>query len=169
MFLDCGPCDFDYLRREIEFIDYVRDRKDADVHVLVTTQPTGAGGTEYVFKFIGLGRFAGVDDELKFTALETYTRDERRVGYARVFKLGLVRYVTSTNLADRLDLTFQPVDDRGRGAADRAERSLGFLELPAPRQRLGQRRTPDQLPQLQRVGLREPHHGRMESELRAST
>lgn len=113
VFLDCGPCDFDYLRREIEFIDYVRDRTDADVHVLVTTQPTGAGGTEYVFTFIGLGKFAGVDDEVKFTALETFTRDERRVGYARVFKLGLVRYVTSTNLVDRLDLTFQPAGDPG--------------------------------------------------------
>lgn len=108
VFLDCDACDFDYLRREIEFVDYVRDRKDADVHVLATTQGTGGGGTEYVFKFIGLGRFAGVDDELKFTSQQTSTREERRMGYTRVLKLGLVRYVSSSSLADSLHLTYKP-------------------------------------------------------------
>ena len=114
VFLDCGACDFDYLRREIEFIDYVRDRTEAELHVLVTTQGTGSGGTEYVFKFIGLGRFAGVDDELKYSSAQTDTRDERREGYARVLKLGLVRYVTSTSLADRLRLVYE---SGGRPAA----------------------------------------------------
>lgn len=108
VFLDCGQCDFDYLRREIPFVDYVRDRKDADVHILATTQGTGAGGTEYVFRFIGLGRFAGVDNELKYTSLQTNTREERRTGYTRVLKLGLVRYVTSTTLAEFLNLSFKP-------------------------------------------------------------
>lgn len=112
LFLDCNACDFDYLRREIRFVDYVRDRKDADVHVLVTTQSTGGGGTEYVFQFIGLGRFAGINDELKFTASQTSTRDERRAGYTRVLKLGLVRYVASTSLAEDLHLTYRP-QERG--------------------------------------------------------
>jgi hypothetical protein len=110
VFLDCDACDFDYLRREVEFVDYVRDRKDADVHILVTTQGTGGGGTEYVFKFIGLGRFAGVDDELRYASIQTNTREERRAGYSRILKLGLVRYVTSTTLADYLNLTYKPAD-----------------------------------------------------------
>ena len=96
VFLDCNSCDFDFLRREIAFVNYVRDRRDAEVHILVTTQPTGGGGTEYVFKFIGLGRFDQVDDELKYVAAQTQTQDERRRGYAQVLKLGLVRYVSST-------------------------------------------------------------------------
>ena len=60
VFLDCAQCDENYLRTEITFINYVRDRADADVHVLVTTQPTGGGGQEYTIKFIGLGRFAEI-------------------------------------------------------------------------------------------------------------
>ncbi|HVL65818.1 MAG TPA: hypothetical protein VM364_01020 [Vicinamibacterales bacterium] len=113
VFLDCNACDFDFMRREVEFVDYVRDRKDADVHVLVTTQPTGGGGTEYVFQFIGLGRFAGLDDELRFATQQTTTREERRTGYTRIFKLGLVRYVTSTSLADHLHLTYRPKAETG--------------------------------------------------------
>ena len=46
VFLDCNSCDENYLRTEITFINYVRDRADADVHVLVTTQGTGGGGTD---------------------------------------------------------------------------------------------------------------------------
>jgi hypothetical protein len=108
VFLDCNYCDFDYLRREIPFVSYVRDRKDAELHILVTTQSTGSGGTEYVFKFIGLGRFDHVDDELKYVASQTQTSGERRAGYAEVLKLGLVRYVTSTTAGDRLHLVYQP-------------------------------------------------------------
>lgn len=108
VFLDCGACDFDYLRQEIQFVDYVRDRADADVHVLTTTQGTGGGGTEYVFKFIGLGRFAGIDDELRYSSLQTSTRDERREGYTRILKLGLVRYVAATGIADQLTLIYRP-------------------------------------------------------------
>lgn len=108
VFLDCNRCDFDYLRREIPFVNYVRDRKDAELHILVTTQSTGSGGSEYVFKFIGLGRFEQVDDELKYVAAQTGTGDEHRAGYAHVLKLGLVRYVTSTTAADHLRLVYQP-------------------------------------------------------------
>jgi hypothetical protein len=107
VFLDCTSCDFDYLRREISFVNYVRDRKDAELHILVTTQATGSGGTEYVFEFIGLGRFEGIDDELRYTAAQTQTSDERRRGYSEILKLGLVRYVTSTTAADKLRLVYR--------------------------------------------------------------
>jgi hypothetical protein len=108
VFLDCDRCDFDYLRREIPFVSYVRDRKDAEVHVLGTTQSTGSGGVEFTFKFIGLGRFAGIDDELKLATQQTDTEDDRRRGYLRVLKLGLVRYVTSTSLGENLQLLYRP-------------------------------------------------------------
>ena len=46
IFFDCqtmGCRDLDYFRREIPFVDWVRDREVADVHVLVTSQATGGG------------------------------------------------------------------------------------------------------------------------------
>jgi len=82
VFLDCHSCDFDYLRREIPFVNYVRDRKDAELHILVTTQFTGSGGVEYTFRFIGLGRFEHIDDELKYTGADA---DGRRAP-ARIYR-----------------------------------------------------------------------------------
>src|SRR5258708_1537070 len=47
VFLDCNRCDEDYLKKEVTFIDYVRNREDADGHVLVTNQGTSGGGSQW--------------------------------------------------------------------------------------------------------------------------
>jgi hypothetical protein len=73
VFLDCAVCDFDYLRTEMTYVNYVRDRKDAEVHVLVTTEPTGGGGTEFTIDFIGLRQFAGASERLRYVAATTNT------------------------------------------------------------------------------------------------
>lgn len=56
-------------------------------------------------KFIGLERFAGVDQTLAFTTAQTATEDDERRAFARTFSLGLVRYVAETPLADRVRVT----------------------------------------------------------------
>lgn len=117
VFLDCGRCDFDFIRREIAFVDYVRDPKEAEVHILVTTQPTASGGTEFLFQFIGLGRFAAVDDEARYLSSQLESEDERRNGYTRIIKLGLVRYVISTAPAENLQLIYRPGQSPASGAA----------------------------------------------------
>jgi len=117
VFLDCNSCDENYLRTEITFINYVRDRADADVHVLVTTQGTGGGGIEYTIKFIGLGRFAGADQSLTYVSAQTNTEDERRAGFAGQFRLGLVRYAADTPLAPRLKVTFDAPEAKAAAAA----------------------------------------------------
>ena len=45
VFLDCNFCDENFIKNEIEFVDWVRDRKDANVHILVTRQRLGNGGS----------------------------------------------------------------------------------------------------------------------------
>jgi hypothetical protein len=115
LFLDCVAtyCDLDYLRTEITFVDWVRIREDADIHVLVTSQRTGSGGLEYTMRFIGLHRFGGLDQELTHTSVQTDTPDQLRQGFARILSLGLVRYVLNTG--DRGHLRI--IDDRPPGEA----------------------------------------------------
>jgi hypothetical protein len=108
MFLDCQwQCDQEFLKKEITFVDWMRDRADADVHVLVTSQGTGGGGSEYTLKFIGLGRFANVEQTLRYFSTNTSTSDEIRNGILEVLKRGLVRYVSESALASKLKITFE--------------------------------------------------------------
>lgn len=107
VFLDCGrDCDFDFLRQEISYLDYVRDRKDADVHVLVTTQDTGTSGKAFSIQYIGQGYFADHDHKSVFISNGSDTSDERRRGFARVFSLGLTFYLLQTDTAPELRLQF---------------------------------------------------------------
>lgn len=110
VYLDCSRCDFDYLRREITFVDYVRDRTVAQVHVLVTTERTGSGGRQYTLKFIGRGRFDGLNDELTVSTSQTATDDEDRAALAGTLRLGLVRYVAHLPIADRIGISYHPPD-----------------------------------------------------------
>ena len=105
VYLDCGACDFDHLRTEIPYVNWVRDRTVADVHLLATTQRTGSGGTEYAFNFIGLRGFASMVDTLKYTSPATSMEAERRSSYTRIIKAGLVPFLARTALADRLSIS----------------------------------------------------------------
>jgi hypothetical protein len=107
VFLDCQGffCDFDHFRREIGFVDWVRDRQDAHLHLLGTSQPTGGGGREFTFAFIGLREFAGLADTLRYLARNTDTQTETRDGQVGTIKLGLMRYVARTQARERVEIS----------------------------------------------------------------
>ncbi|MCK4495390.1 MAG: hypothetical protein KAU91_03510, partial [Candidatus Aminicenantes bacterium] len=107
VFIDCRRCDINYIKTEITFVNYVRDRKEADVHVLITTQRTGSGGTEHTIAFIGLRDYADIQNTLTHTSNQTDTQDDVRRGLVRVLKMGLVQYAAKTPIADRISVSFK--------------------------------------------------------------
>ena len=94
------------MRTEINFVDYVRDRQDAQVHILVTTQATGGGGTEFTLHFIGLRELASITDTLKYVSPPGASQDDLRHGLARTIKLGLVRYYAHLGQTARFNVTY---------------------------------------------------------------
>lgn len=109
IFLDCQyQCDEAFLRTEITFVNYVRDRFDAQLLVLVTTQQTGGRGTDFTLTFIGQREFQGRSDTLHYIARQGNTPDETRRGFARVLRLGLVPFTMNTPLAEHLDVRYTP-------------------------------------------------------------
>src|SRR5205085_6509079 len=107
VFLDCQDnyCDPDFYRTELSFVDHVRDRTAADVHVLITSQNTGGGGRSYTLAFYGQHRFAGISDTLSTTTPQGATEDEQRQVLARTIRLGLVRYLARTSAGERVAIT----------------------------------------------------------------
>ncbi|HEX8451202.1 MAG TPA: hypothetical protein VF647_03840 [Longimicrobium sp.] len=120
VFLDCNGfhCDQDFYRTEINWVGYVRDRQDADVHVLITRQQTGSGGGEHTLEFIGLRRFQGVSQTLRFTSGPSQTEDEVRRGLAEIIKLGLVRYAADSPAGARLRVTIPGAAESAPKAAE---------------------------------------------------
>jgi hypothetical protein len=107
VFLDCSSvfCHEEYLREEVEIGQYVRDRTDADVHVLVTSAQTGAGGQEYTLAFIGLGAFQSVSRTLKVTTDASDTDDRVRRKLESALTVGLLGYLVPDDVPGGLQVT----------------------------------------------------------------
>ncbi|MBT3344400.1 MAG: hypothetical protein HN712_23330 [Gemmatimonadetes bacterium] len=99
VFLDCGFCDVSFIRRQVPFVNWVRDREDAVVHVLITRQGTAAGGSDYALDFIGLKGRSGTEQSLQYVSPPSYTRDEVRQGMTGILKIGLLPFMDSPALA----------------------------------------------------------------------
>jgi len=107
VFLDCRHCDRDYFRDHITYVNYVRDRNDADVHILMTEQGTGSGGREYTFAFIGLKDYVDQEHTLIHAAGPTDTRDQIRIGQLEVLERGLFPFIVDTPIAEHIYLDFR--------------------------------------------------------------
>lgn len=118
VYLDCrARCDFDYIRTEMDFVDYVRDQADANVHILVTQQGTGTGSDEYTINFIGLETFVGINDTLRYVSPRDATDDEQRQGLTNVLRVGMMQFVGATPLAARVRIELMDEAPGGGGAA----------------------------------------------------
>ena len=80
IFLDCtdSRCDPNFYRTELEFVNHVRERTAADVHVLVADESTGGGGRRYTIAFYGQRVFDGLSDTLVITTPQGATEPEQR-------------------------------------------------------------------------------------------
>lgn len=110
VYLDCQDhvpgCDFDYLRTEMDWIRWVRNRQDAAVHVLLTTESNGGGGRAYNMGLIGHGAFEGRTDTLHFASPPATTSDDNRQLLARWLRIGLLPFAARTALASGLEVHY---------------------------------------------------------------
>ncbi len=106
LYLDCSWCYSDYLKDEITFVNYVRERTEADVHLLITVHSTSSGGREYTLEFIGQNDYSGLHYTLKYSSGGTATTDEVRSGLAHTIKMGLMPFVERTPLKDYVKINY---------------------------------------------------------------
>jgi hypothetical protein len=96
----------DYIRKEIPYVNYVRDIKDAGVYIISTYQNTGSGGSKRTYFLVGQLEYTGMKDTLSFVTSPNETQDEIRVKEVRTLKMGLMRYVAKTPLSKYMKISF---------------------------------------------------------------
>ena len=112
VYLDCTEwgCDRDFLVTEMKWVNWMRDRLDAEIHLLVTSETTGSGGRRYTVVAIGQKRYEGRADTLSWNANSNDSDDLRRKGLLRVISQLLLPYAARTPLAPRLSVSFAAPD-----------------------------------------------------------
>ena len=123
VYLDCQTtCDTDFIKREIQFVDYVNDRFQSNVYVLINSQETGSGGREYTLQFSGRENFEGQKDVLSFIREATATNDEYRTALVHNLKMGLVSYLAKTEKGKNLQISYTGESTSDAGATAEAEK-----------------------------------------------
>jgi hypothetical protein len=109
LFVDCSNtwCDLNYVKTEINFVDFVLDNKAADVHALITSQNNGGGGSQYQLIFFGQNNFKGLADTLRFTTKANDTDFEIRNYLVKYLQLGLVPFITRTKNIENISFTMK--------------------------------------------------------------
>jgi hypothetical protein len=96
----------DYLRKEIPYVNYVRDIREAGVYIISTSQTTGSGGNEYTYFLVGQHEYSGMRDTISFVTTPDETTEGYRVKEVNTLKMGLMRYVAKTPLSKYMNITF---------------------------------------------------------------
>ncbi|MEP6836101.1 MAG: hypothetical protein ABJB74_22110 [Gemmatimonas sp.] len=124
VFLDCQSdgCDFDFLRTELTWMNFVRDRNQALVHIIVTSRSTASGGSELAVTFERSAAGGGGIDTLLAIVPQGATSDLSRRIVSRVIGQGMLNAVRSTPLASQLSISYKPPTAKKsdtRGAKDK--------------------------------------------------
>ncbi|MGV3711230.1 MAG: hypothetical protein ACO1Q7_20590 [Gemmatimonas sp.] len=123
VFLDCQAdgCDMDFLRMELAWMNFVRDRLRAEVHVIATSRGTASGGSELSVTFERRNvPNAPIDTVLAFVP-QSATDDQSRRILARAIGQGMLPIVKNSPLGAQLSITYKALTTKKsdtRGAKD---------------------------------------------------
>ena len=106
VFIDCSGsyCDMNFIKTQVNFVDYTFDNKAADVHVLITQQSTGGGGSHYQMIFFGQNNFKSKTDTISYNVKPNSTNFEVRDLLIKYLQLGLVPFLTQTSGIENISI-----------------------------------------------------------------
>lgn len=115
LFIDCQTsCDINYIKTEIDYIDYVNDRFQANVYLLITSQTTGGGGRNYNLKISGQGPFEGIVDTLTYIRQSVATDAENRSQAVQSIQSAILPYLLKTEKAKDLVISLKEKEGRNK-------------------------------------------------------
>ncbi|WP_020530365.1 hypothetical protein [Flexithrix dorotheae] len=96
VYFDCKDCDMTYLKSTITTINYVRDRKLADLQIIINGNGNGAGGVNYTLRFLGLQPHTEkINFEMEMNVEPGKTKQEIREKMVEVINSGLAPYLSN--------------------------------------------------------------------------
>jgi hypothetical protein len=108
------------------WVNWMRERQDADFHLLVTSEQTGSGGRRYVLVAIGQRAYAGQTDTLEFSSAPNDAVDVTRTSILRVVGQLMVPHAAKGALGSRLTIAYKPPEGGAAAAGAPATDKWNF-------------------------------------------
>ena len=108
IFLDCQwGCDFQYFRQELKYVDFMRDRQEAEVFMQLIRQRSGNGGTQFSLQVTGQEGYTGMQDTLVFFVNPEDSDNIQRKAILGSVEKGLLPYIMKSTWADKLTFSVE--------------------------------------------------------------
>jgi len=99
--------DFDFMRRNMKFVDFVNDPAVADVHIIINNRTSGSGGQVYSIMYNNK-TFENISEfTLTCTTASSDTHEERRKKITDALTLGLMPFANESEVSKNLSVRYR--------------------------------------------------------------
>jgi len=107
VFIEGIRLDFDYMRRNMKFVDFVNEPAVADVHIIINQRVNGGGGLVYSLMY-STKTFENFGDfTLTCTTTPGDTHEERRKTITNAISMGLMPFANQTEVSNKLNIRYR--------------------------------------------------------------
>lgn len=107
VFIEGIYLDFDFMRRNMRYIDFVNDPAVADVHIIINSRMSGSGGQVYSIMYTNK-TFENLNDfTLTCTTASSDSYEERRKIITDAITLGLMPFANQTEIGEKLAVRYR--------------------------------------------------------------
>lgn len=119
-YIDCQSyCDIQFLKNEMTYVNFVRDRAAADIYCMLTAIETGNGGRRFTLLAYGQKQFEHQSDSLEFTTAPAVSEDVIRQALKTNLEKILVPYLLRTPMAEWIKFTYEKPEKKDSTVAVR--------------------------------------------------
>ncbi len=106
VFVEGIKLDMDYMRRQMRYVDFVKEPAVADVHVIINSRTSGSGGEVYSLMYHNKTLENLSDFTVSATTLSSDTYEEGREKITDALALGIMPFVSQTKAANNLEFRY---------------------------------------------------------------
>lgn len=114
VFIEGTKLDFDFMRRNMKFVDFVNDPAVSDVHIIITSRKSGSGGKVYSLMYSS-NTFTNMSDfTISCSTTPSDTKNEIRETITDAITLGLMPFLNQTEASKNIKISYTetaPIED----------------------------------------------------------
>ncbi len=106
VFIEGEKLDFDFMRRNMRFVDFVNDPAVSDVHIIINSRKSGSGGKVYSLMYSSK-TFTNINDfTISCSIAPSDTKDEVRETITNAITLGLMPFLNQTEASKNIVINY---------------------------------------------------------------
>ena len=107
IYIDHLPCDLDFIKTSITYVDYVTSSEVADVHIVFYKSNMANSGKKYTVEFTGKRKFHNLENTLDFRIFSDDTENAIREKTSKILQIGLSYFISHTSNYKNLSINYK--------------------------------------------------------------